>query len=151
MEIFKTTDFWYFLITLVVGTIVTFWIYFLGKSLKDDKKHLLILFKANQKISTEIQVNLKNFINEFNADNAIAFPERNLTYGIWLETMIAEYNSNLSDELYEFIKSQKLTKPNIQSMTESLNKQNENLRLLDIDMKLVINRARDKAVNFKFL
>lgn len=61
--------------------------------------------------------------------------------------MIAELNNNLSDELYEFIKSQKLTKSNIQSMTESLNKQNKNLRLLDIDMKLVIKRAGNKAVN----
>ncbi|QYS90665.1 hypothetical protein JJC04_11735 [Flavobacterium covae] len=87
MEIFKTAEFWYFLIPVIIG----FVIYLLDKSVKEKKKHLLILFKSNQTISKNIQEKLRGFIVEFSASNAIAFPEKNVTYGTWLEMMSEEY------------------------------------------------------------
>jgi hypothetical protein len=140
MKIFSTPEFWYFLISLIAG----FVIYYMSKNVKDEKTNLLVLFKSNQKISSEIQIKLKNFIIEYNANDEIVFPERNLSYGTWYELIIAEYNRNLSDELYESIRIQKLTKPNIETMTDSLIRQNEALRHMDIDMEVVIKRAKNK-------
>ncbi|MFK7032589.1 hypothetical protein [Flavobacterium oreochromis] len=142
MEIFKTAEFWYFLIPVIIG----FVIYFLDKSLKDERKHLLILFKSNQTISKNIQEKLRGFILEFDTSKAIAFPERNITYNNWLEMMAEEYNRNLSDELYESVKKGKISKPILLSMTDSLNRQNEALRLMEIDMDLIIKKAREGRI-----
>ena len=46
MEIFQTKEFWYFVISVLAG----FVIYYMSKSSKDERKHLLITFKANQLI-----------------------------------------------------------------------------------------------------
>jgi len=138
MEILKTKEFWYFLIPVLSG----FVIYFLGKNKKAERKHLLILFRANQKLSKKIQEELAVFIEEFDASNAIAFPERNITYGECLDTMSEEYKLNLSDEQFGIIRRRKLSKPTLLSLTASLEKQNEALRLLEIDMKMVIKKVR---------
>jgi hypothetical protein len=142
MEIIKTKEFWYFLIPVLLTLII----YFVDKSLKAERKHLLILFKSNQTLSKRIQGKLRDFIEEFDAANAIAFPERNVTYGTCLELMSEEYKSNLSEESYEFLKNGKIPKPTLLSMSDSLNKQNEALRLIDIDINLVIKKARDGRI-----
>lgn len=142
MEILQTNEFWYFFIPLIAG----FVIYYMGQNTKDERAHLLNLFKANQRISKDIQNKLKQFINDFNASEAIAFPERNLTYGTYLEMMSEEYEKNLSDELYEFTRTKKLTKPTLLTMIDSLNKQNEALRLMEIDVNLVIKKANEGRI-----
>lgn len=139
MEILGTKEFWYFFIPVISG----FVIYFLSENKKAEKKHLLILFKSNQMISKRIHEKLGKFIEEFNASTAIAFPERNLTYGTCLEMISEEYKLCLSDELYESVKKGKISKPTLLSMTDSLNKQNEALRLLEIDMNIVIKKVRE--------
>lgn len=59
---------------------------------------------------------------------------------------ITEYNNNLCDEKYDFIKKQKLTKPNIESMIASLDQQNEALRLISLDMKRIMKQAEIRSV-----
>lgn len=142
MEIFYSSEFWYFFIPVILSIVI----YFLSKNTNTERNHLLILFKANQRLSKKIQEELEKFIEEFNASNAIAFPERNITYGTWLELMSEEYKSNLSDELYDSVRKMKISKPALLSMTDSLNKQNEALRLLEIDMNLVTKKAREGRV-----
>jgi hypothetical protein len=137
MKIISTPEFWYFLI----GLIACFVIYYMGKSVKNEKNHLLTLFKANQTLSKELQTNLKTFISEFNADNKIAFHDGNVTYKEYLEMVITEYSNNLCDEKYELIRRQKLTKPNLESMIASLDQQNEALRLISLDMKRIMKQA----------
>src|SRR5690606_8011031 len=142
MEILQTPEFWYFLTPVIIG----FVLYFMDKSMKADRKHLLILFKSNQTLSKNIQAKLRGFINEFDASKAIAFPERNLSYGTWLEMMEEEYNANLTDELYNFAKNGKMPKPTLLSMIDSLNRQNEALRLIDVDVNLIIKKTREGRV-----
>ncbi|AEW86133.1 hypothetical protein FCOL_06560 [Flavobacterium columnare ATCC 49512] len=60
--------------------------------------------------------------------------------------MSEEYKKNLSDELYEFTKKEKIPKPTLLSMTDSLNRQNEALRLIEIDMDLIIKKAKEGRV-----
>lgn len=142
MNFLQTKEFWYFFIPLV-ATIV---FYYLNKSLKDEKKHLILIFKGNQTISLRIQDKLKGFISEFNAENAIAFPERNVTYGTFLEMTQKEYQSNLSDKRLENMQTTKLPKPTLLAMIDSLNKQNEALRLMEMDMDVVIQKAREGRI-----
>ena len=142
MGILQTREFWYFFIPVAITLII----YFVDKNIKAERKHLLVLFKSNQSLSKKIQEKLREFIAEFDASSAIAFPERNVTYGTWLEMMSEEYKANLSEELYEVAKKGKIPKPTLLSMIDSLNKQNEALRLMEIDMNLVIKKAREGRV-----
>lgn len=137
MSIFEKPEFWY----TVTSVTVAFIIYFLSQNKKSGKKLILKLFLANQKLSLSIQKNLEGFIEKHDAFNAIAFPERNITYGHMLEQMKAEFEVNLSEPLYDKLKKTKFSKPEIDSAIDSLNKQNEALRLVDIDMRLIIRKA----------
>ncbi len=138
MRILMTKEFWFFFIPVLSA----FVIYFLGKNKKAERKHLLVLFKANQKLSKKIQKELNEFIIEFDASYSIAFPDNKLTYGECLEMISEEYSLNLSDEQFELVKHGKITKPTLLSLTNSLEKQNEALRFLEINMKMVIKKAR---------
>lgn len=135
----STKEFWYFFIPTASG----FVIYFLSVNTRNEKKYLQILFKSNQKLSLKIQADLTRFIEEYDAYDAIAFPEKNLSYGHYLEQMQASYAENLSEDCYKVLVENKklLTKPMLTSYVDSLNKQNESLRLIDIDMQMVIRKA----------
>ena len=133
MDIFNSVEFWYFLIPVIIG--ILFW--YDGKSTRDEKEHMLTLFKSNQILSMRIQTNIKKLIYEYNIGNEIAFPERNVTYNTYLDLMKEEYKTSLSDELFESLKISKFKKPRILSHIESLSKQNDALILIDIDMKRI--------------
>ena len=137
MTILQKPEFWY----AAVPVCVTIIIYYLSQHKKSEKKFVLKLFIANQTLSLSIQRNLEEFIEKHNAFNAIAFPEGNITYGQFLEQMKAEFEVNLSEPLYSKLKKKKFSKFEIEAAIDSLNKQNEALRLVDIDMKLIIKKA----------
>jgi hypothetical protein len=137
MWILQKPEFWYTIISIAAAFII----YYFTLNKRSSKRFILKLFKENQKLSLTIQQNLSDFITRHNAYNSIAFPERNITYGHFLEQMKVEFDSNLTDTLYQVIKKRKFSKPEIDSTIDSLNKQNEALRLVDIDMKLVIRKA----------
>ena len=137
MTILCKPEFWYTFATIIAA----FVIYFLSQGLKSGKKYLLRLFKANQILSLMIQKNLSEFINKYNAFDSIAFPERNITFGHFLEQMKSEFAENLSEKLFLELKKRKLSKPELTSSIDSLNKQNEALRLVEIDLKLIIRKV----------
>jgi len=137
MNILHKPEFWY----TTASIFAAFIIFFLSQNLRSGKKLILRLFKANQVISLNIQEKLDDFIKKHDAYDAIAFPEKNITYGHFLEQMKEEFDVNLSDQLYHILKKRKFSKPEIESSIDSLNKQNEALRMMDIDMKLVIRKA----------
>jgi flavodoxin len=139
LNLLETKEFWYFFIP----TVCAFIIYYLSVSTKNEKKYVFVLFKANQKLSLKIQRNLQEFIEKHDAYNAIAFPEKNLSYGNFLEQTKVNFLENLSDEQYDilFKNRKKLTKPILVATIESLKTQNENLRLMDIDIQMVMRKA----------
>lgn len=137
MTIFLKPEFWYATISIIAA----FVIFYLSLGLKSGKKFLIKLFKANQTLSLSIQKNLSEFIDKNNAYNSIAFPERNITYGHFLEQMKSEFNMNLSESLFSELKKNKLSKVELTSLIDSFNKQNEALRLIDIDLKLIIRKV----------
>lgn len=142
IEILNTPEFWYFFIPLVIGLII----YFRGESVKAEKKHLLLMFKANQTLSNRIQDKLRSFIIVYNASEGIAIREGNVTFGTWLELMTAEHETALSEERYNGIRKNKIPKPTLLSMSDSLNKQNEHLRMMELEMNLVIKKTSEGRV-----
>lgn len=88
-------------------------------------------------------IRIKQLIEEFDASNAI-YPERNLTYGTWLKFIEAEHTENYSDEKYNLARENKMSKQALQSWIDTLNKQNDALELLEIEIDLLLTRAREK-------
>lgn len=137
MTFFFKPEFWYTTISIIAA----FVIFYLSLGLKSGKSFLIRSFKTNQTLSLSIQKNLSEFIDKYNAYDAIAFPERNITFGHFLEQMKSEFNTSLSENLFFELKKSKLSKIELTSYIDSSNKQNEALRLLDTDLKLVIRKA----------
>jgi hypothetical protein len=140
MTIFCKPEFWYTFASILTAFII----FYLSLGLKSEKKYLLRLFRANQTLSLSIQKNLSEFIDKHNSFDSIAFPERNITYGHFLEQMKSEFAENLSEKLFSELKKRKFSKPELTSSIDSLNKQNESLRMVDVDLKLVIRKAEFK-------
>lgn len=92
---------------------------------KEELDHLEIQFRATQVLSIEVQDELEKFIRENNAWNHEIFPGVN--YRTYLEELRVSHQKYLSDELINRNKSLKLTKSNILSMIQSLEKQFEAL------------------------
>ncbi|KAF2337217.1 hypothetical protein [Flavobacterium daemonense] len=141
MDILETREFWYFFIPLVVGTFVAFKIHYMSESTKEEKEHLLYLFKQNQILSKSTQEMLHKYIIDYNASNRIAFPDSDVTLGNYYELMTEEYNRKLSDERYNYIKSEKMSKTRLLSHLDSLSKQNEALLKIELDMKMLIKKS----------
>lgn len=140
MNILNKPEFWY----TAASIIAAFVIFYLSLGLKSGKKFMLRLFKANQTLSLSIQKNLSEFIEKYDAYESIAFPERNITYGHFLEQTKTEFSANLSEELFSKIKKRKISKPELTSSIDSLNKQNEALRMVDLELKLIIRKVENQ-------
>jgi len=138
MDIIQTREFWYFLIPVVIGIVI----YYAGKSTKDEKELLLVLFKSNQILSLRIQERLKEYIDKYNAGSTFAFPDNNITFQTYLDTMTEQFNSNLSDEIFNNIKIAEMTKPRLESHIQSLSKQNEALIAIEIDTNLLFKKQK---------
>jgi hypothetical protein len=142
MEIFWTKEFWYFVIPVIIGIIF----YYSGKSTKDERNHLLLMYKSTQMSSKRLQDKIKQFIIDSNVSDEIMFPEKQLTFGVYLEILIEDYEKSLSDDKYHFImKEKKLNKPTLQSMVDSITKQNDELRNIEVELDLIMKRVRSKS------
>jgi len=84
----------------------------------EEKNNLLVNFKTNQILSIEVQNLISTHIQNNDAANNLIF--EGVTFEKYLTLMKSEFNKCLSNELYEKISKETLTKPNIQSMLESL-------------------------------
>lgn len=102
----------------------------------EEKEQLLILIKGAQKLSIELQAKLEKLAKEkYSMDQAI-FP--GVTFEQYIKSIESTRAENLSDEKYEWVKSEKLSDAIIQSMTESVKTQMQALQSLiaEADMKL---------------
>jgi len=137
MDILSEPAFWYTFISIVSAFIICY----ISLGLRSSRKYLFRVFKANQKLSIAIQNSLAEFIKKHQADGAIALQDTKITYGELLEQMQAEYKANLSEELYLRLKKRRFSKVELTNAIDSLNKQNEALRFVDNNIKLVIRKV----------
>ena len=142
MGILETKEFWYFFIPLVVGIVI----YYAGKSVKDERNHLLLMYKSTQQSSRSLQGKIEQFIKDSNVGNEIMFPEKHLTYIEYLEALKEDYEKSLSDGKHDFIiNERKLSKPTLQAMIDSITKQNDELRNIHIELDMIMKRVKKKA------
>lgn len=94
----------------------------------EEMNNLKAHFRMNQKLSIEIQNMLEKYINENQAAKEIFF--ENMTFSKYLDYVKSEYESCLSENVYETISEPIYTRANIESMLPSLQNQNTNLLMV---------------------
>gem|GEM_PF-6116262 len=142
MGFLETKEFWYFFIPLMVAILI----YYAGKSVNDERNHLLLMYNSTQKSSKYLQDKIEQFIKDYNVGNEIMFPEKCLTYNEYLEVLKEDYEKSLSDDKHNFIMNErKLSKPTLQSMINSITKQNDELRNIHAELDIIIKRVQKKA------
>lgn len=101
----------------------------------EEKENLLALFKSTQKLSLKLRNEIIQYATENNKMDSYMF--EGISFSKYISMMEVSYNENLSDQLYQKIKNMELSKSNIASMTESLEKQIEALNILEANMKVL--------------
>lgn len=99
----------------------------------EEKENLKVIFKANQKLSTEIQLAISEYITKHNAGQKLMFD--NTTFGKYLEFLKENHEYCLSDSVYNRIDNEDLTRANISSLQKSLDEQTINLLNIKNRMK----------------
>lgn len=107
------------IIALVIA-ILTFKFSFFRKP-TEELEHLKIQFKLTQKLSKEVQKNLASYIKLNDSSNEILFGD--VTCGKYLAALQKAYEKYLPDKLLDDLDHLNMTKANITSMTQSIEKQ----------------------------
>lgn len=118
----------------LIIAIITFKYSFFSKP-TEELNHLKVQFRATQRLSNEVQKEIKAYISNANAADKLMFP--NVTFSAYLSQMEESYQENLSEILYNKSEKLELTKSNILSMTKSLETQFSSLLEIQTQMKLL--------------
>ena len=124
---------------LVVGflglviAIITLKLTFFSRPRK-ELENLKVQFKATQQLSIDIKNKLIKIATEQNCWDQILF--NGITYDAYIKGLEHSQNTNLSNKQFEQLKTPPLTKHNIQSMLQSIEKQQS--ALLEIQSSLTL-------------
>lgn len=139
MEILQTKEFWYFFIPVAL----TILFYFISKSNKDERQHLLVMYKLTQASSKRVQEKIKYLINECALGSHKAFIKRDMSYSSYLDMLELDYEKSLSEKMYEQIKNDRsFSKPVLISMTEMITKHSEEFRVIELELDLIIKQYK---------
>ncbi|WP_114900904.1 hypothetical protein [Kordia sp. SMS9] len=92
-------------------------------------------FKATQKLSEEVQLDIENYILKANAAHKLLF--KDMTFSNYLTHMRETHHENLSDSLYERLSNLELTKSNTVFIIKSLEYQFSALLQIKNKMQLL--------------
>lgn len=84
----------------------------------EEFNHLKLQFKANQRLSLDVQNELENYIEKFSSENHFMF--ENITFQNYLDELKNSHSKNLSNKLLEELVRLDLPKSTISSMNKSL-------------------------------
>ena len=102
---------------------------------KEEREHLIIQFRATQRLSRQVQDELNAYAILHDAYGKEIFP--NVTYQAYINAMHDTYSYNLSEELLQKVSNEKLPKLILQSMTKSLESQFEALLQIQTSLKMI--------------
>lgn len=120
----------------VVIAIITF-IYQFHLKPKGKLSHLKIQFKATQRLSLQVQEELREFIEKYDAGDQFLMP--GITYQAYLAQIEKSFDENLSDRLLKEVESLKPSDYTIDSMLKSLETQFEALSQIDTQLRTILN------------
>lgn len=122
------------LLALIILSIILF-IYH-GTALKEPverKENLLGLFMATQSLALVVRKDLMNYAIANNKMNSLY--SEGVTFEEYIKLMKANYEKNLSDEVYRKLYNTKFTRGKINKMTREVQYQLEELQLIENEMK----------------
>ena len=93
---------------------------------KEELSHLILQFEMTKTLSEKVQQEVHTYIENNSASEQFLFP--GITFKKYLSMMKDNYNQSLTSEMSNNLKNLPLTKPNIESMTKSLETQFEALQ-----------------------
>ena len=96
-----------------------------------------IQFKATQRLSLQVQEELRKFIEKYDAGDQFLMP--GITYQAYLAQMERSFDENLSDRLLKEVESLKPSDYTIDSMLKSLETQFEALSQIDTQLRTILN------------
>lgn len=120
----------------VIVAVITF-IYQFHLKPKEKLSHLKIQFKATQRLSLQVQEELRKFIEKYDAGDQFLMP--GITYQAYLAQMERSFDENLSDRLLKEVESLKPSDYTIDSMLKSLETQFEALSQIDTQLRTILN------------
>lgn len=88
------------------------------EEVKEEIDPIEVRFKATQKLSKEVQLDIENYILKADAADKMLF--KDMTFSNYLAHMEETHNENLSDSLYERLRNLELTKSNSAFIIKSL-------------------------------
>lgn len=108
---------------IIVIITVEYFFFYKRKEQKEEKEEeyidpLEVRFKATQKLSKEVQLDIENYILKANASDKLLF--KDMTFSNYLVHLKETHNENLSDSLYERLCNLELTKSNSVFLIKSL-------------------------------
>ena len=108
---------------IIVIITVEYFFFYKRKEQKEEKEEeyidpLEVRFKATQKLSKEVQLDIENYILKANASDKLLF--KDMTFSNYLAHLKETHNENLSDNLYERLRNLELTKSNSVFLIKSL-------------------------------
>lgn len=104
---------------------------------KEKFSHLKIQFRATQRLSLQVQAELREFIEKYDAEDQFLMP--GITYQAYLAQMEKSFDENLSDRLLKEVESLKPSDYTIDSMLKSLETQFEALSQIDTQLRTILN------------
>lgn len=104
---------------------------------KEKFSHLKIQFRATQRLSLQVQAELREFIEKYDAEDQFLMP--GITYQAYLAQMEKSFDENLSDRLLKEVESLKPSDNTIDSMLKSLETQFEALSQIDAQLRTILN------------
>jgi hypothetical protein len=104
---------------------------------KEKFSHLKIQFRATQRLSLQVQAELREFIEKYDAEDQFLKP--GITYQAYLAQMERSFDENLSDRLLKEVESLKPLDNTIDSMLKSLETQFEALSQIDAQLRTILN------------
>lgn len=106
-----------------------------SKEEEEEIDHLEVQFKATQKLSEEVQLDIENYILKANAADKLLF--KDMTFSNYLAYMKETHNENLSDSLYDRLNNLELTESNTNFIIKSLEYQFSSLLQMKTKMQLI--------------
>jgi hypothetical protein len=108
---------------IIIMIAVEYFFFYKRKEEKEEKEEeyidpLEVRFKATQKLSEEVQLEIENYILKANASDKLLF--KDMTFSNYLAHLKETHNENLSDSLYERLRNLELTKSNSVFLIKSL-------------------------------
>ncbi|WP_298514253.1 hypothetical protein [uncultured Kordia sp.] len=132
---------------ILIIAIIAFEYRLFSKPKEEETDPLEAQFKATQKLSEEVQLDIENYILKANAADQLLF--KDMTFSNYLAHMRKTHNENLSESLYERLSSLELTQSNTVFIIKSLEFQFSALLQMKTKMELINERYSTKLALIK--